>query len=210
MDVKDLPITNIPALTDYTINDLANGTITQKTTWQKVKDLFFGVSPAQWQTIEIPLTESDMKTLNSANGGFGFKMFSALAPGQVYQFANARFFIKNTSGVACWSTYPAGVCYIYDSQYFNFHFFSNVFVNNGGGVLDGLDTLPNASVLFTDSVDGIILNSAPTSYPVSAPAGSRGSIQVAGGDTYLWTDEDYPAFTGEGKIRIDYRILNTL
>lgn len=162
-----------------------------------------------WQTIEIPLTQLDMQTLNSANGGFGFKMFTALAGLKVYQFANPRLFINNSSGIACWSVAPAGVCYIYDSIYFNFHFFSNVFVNNVGGVLDGLDSLPNPSVLFTNSVDGLILNSAPSSYPVSAPPGSRGSIQLPGGETFLWTDEDYPTFEGSAKLRIDYRILNS-
>jgi hypothetical protein len=209
MKVKDLPITITPDLNDFAISDLASGLITQKTTWQKIKDLFLGISPADWQTIEIPLTELDMQTLNSANAGLGFKIFPALPLGKIYQLANARLNITRTPPyLQCWSTYPAGVCYIYDSVYFNFHFFSNVFVNNVSGVLDGLDILPKPSVLFTNSVDGIILNNAPVGYPVSAPAGSRGSIQIEGGEQYLWTDEDYPSFTGSAKLKLDFRILN--
>jgi hypothetical protein len=39
MKVTDLPITITPAINDFTINDLANGLTTQKTTWAQIKAL---------------------------------------------------------------------------------------------------------------------------------------------------------------------------
>ena len=40
--VKDLPIQPAPQLTDYAITDNAAGTLTEKTTWQAIKDLIGG------------------------------------------------------------------------------------------------------------------------------------------------------------------------
>ena len=44
--VKDLPIQPAPQLTDYAITDNAGGTLTEKTTWQTIKNLFGSPPPS--------------------------------------------------------------------------------------------------------------------------------------------------------------------
>ena len=54
--VKDLSINNVPQLTDFAVMDLENGTITQKTTWQKIKEL---IVPAEVTPLTAEISEDN-------------------------------------------------------------------------------------------------------------------------------------------------------
>jgi len=68
--VADLPVQNTPLLTDFAITDKAAGTATEKTTWQKIKDLFGITLPwteTQGGTNQTTYTQGDILYASAAN-----------------------------------------------------------------------------------------------------------------------------------------------
>ncbi len=158
-----------------------------------------------WQTAAIDIPQADFRILNSANGFLGFQLFPVAGVDKFYQVANPKLIVYNTAG-APWGTENS--TYIYDASLLaNFSHFTNVFTDEvNGGVSDHAICM----VDFAPCVDGLILNAAPTSYPVSAPTGSRGSVSLPGNTIYLWNSSDFPLFEGRAKMIIDYRIKSVL
>lgn len=152
-----------------------------------------------WLTATVLLTQDDIRTLNSANNRYGFKMMESAGLGTKIQISNPVLFLNHISG----SVGDPNDTYIYDdSSLTNFYGYTNVFVDE---TWSGIGTHSNPIIEFAVMVDGWLggnINSAPT--------GSRGTVTQPNASIFLWNSNDMPNFVGSGKIIFDYRILTSL
>tara|TARA_R110001632_G_scaffold207897_1_gene332106 strand:- start:773 stop:1303 length:531 start_codon:yes stop_codon:yes gene_type:complete len=169
-----MSILTIPALIDQINTDIntngiksVTGTLLNANLIDMVDSLN---SLTPYTSVSVTLTQAEVATLNSANGGYGYEILPAPGAGMVYQVVNPMIIFKEDSG----STYEAGVTSIYptDSN-FNLYAITRVYNRAVGSqkrfyqlplIGDGLTEENNAMWLYNSVESPLYFGSAILSF----------------------------------------------
>lgn len=157
---------------------------TPNTSWKGTVGQLRDAIGGGWTTATLNLTQADCRTLNSANGFYGFKMFDAPGANKVLQIGTPIVHFKRTGGtldfgsIAVYSLPGGEVLRCYFNQY------NNAPENSPFGMIS---TVGNGNAPEIQIQQFYSLNAA----------------------LFLFMDEgDSPTYEGTASITVDYRVID--
>lgn len=132
-----------------------------------------------YKRLAVTLTQDDVRTLFSANGGYGYKIFEALGANKLPRIANVMLKFNRTAG-----TYPKTLFEMYGaSTSADLYTMNNT--NESG-------TPPSAKVWFFETTENTPTNKPPNLMPND--------------EIYLFSLVDFPDYEGTATLILDYHV----